>query len=378
MVIVTMHKENEMNRRFQRAVCSVAAGLALFTTCVTTESLLNSSRAAEAAMDTVNRRHYYLDSWMGAIGLPDDPFKPVVDADGTFWIERGKSALRQGIYPLALYQSPIKIHARLKGTTQRVDQRMYSPRVPISIAHKKQGPVAIEETLFLAAPLDWSASVTGEGLKGRDSLPRPRRYLLMTEYTNNGDKPAEITPVLDLQGAAPGPNLDDNTKFQVAWNTYCRTTLPIAGFESWESGKTMNMPSPALKTLTIPPGGQTRWVLTINRNGFDNSGPVEWAEAEKLRDDAISYWVQTPFHESAMTCHLTLEEREMISRMHYSGSKQADIARRLGRLLRPFPDSATAVATATRPWRRKPKRNRDAAAGRGSPRWSGRNFSLRA
>ena len=76
---------------------------------------------------------------MGAIGLPDDPFKCVVDADGTFWIERGKTALRQGIYPLALYQSPIKIHCRLKGTTERVDQRMYSPRVPISIAHKDKG-----------------------------------------------------------------------------------------------------------------------------------------------------------------------------------------------------------------------------------------------
>ena len=31
-------------------------------------------------------------------------------------------------------------------------------------------------------------------------------------------------------------------------------------------------------------------MLSINRNGFKNSKPVEWAEAEKLRDQAVAYW----------------------------------------------------------------------------------------
>jgi hypothetical protein len=279
-----------MSSRFRKIASFTAAALAVLSIRAAAEGVPKRPRETPDGLEVVDRRHYYLDSWMGAIGLPDDPIKPVVDADGTFWVERGKSSARQGIYPLALYQSPIKIHARLDGTTERVDQRMYSPRVPISIAHKKQGPVAIEETLFLAAPLDWSASVMGEGLKGRDSLPRPRRYLLMTEYTNTGAKPVEITPMLDLQGSPPGPDLDDDTKFEIAWNTVCRTTLPIAGFKSWESAKTMNSPTLAMTPLTIPPGGKARWVLTINRHGFDDFKPVNWAEADQLRKDAIVYW----------------------------------------------------------------------------------------
>ena len=174
---------------------------------------------SRGALDKVDRRYYRLDSWMGAIGLPDDPYKAVADADGGFRTERGKTSLRQGIYPLAPYQSPIRIHIHLDGKTERVDQRMYSPRVPISIAHKRQGNVAIEETLFLSAPLDWSAAVTGAGLKGRDSTPRPTQYLLMTEYTNHGGAAMEVTPVLELEGPTPMPDLDDLRMFKLSLNT---------------------------------------------------------------------------------------------------------------------------------------------------------------
>jgi hypothetical protein len=245
---------------------------------------------AQTAADMVDHRYYYLDSWMGAIGLPDDPFKTLVDADGTFWTEQGKTSLRQGIYPLALYESPLKIHSGLKGTTERVDQYMYSPRVPVSIAHKRQGNIAVEETMFLASPLDWSSEPTGAALKGKNSLPRPRQYLLMTEYTNKGDKTAEVTPLLDVMGPTPGPSLDDDKMFDLSPNTFCRISLPIDGFQQWESSTTMYKPKLALKKLSIPPGGKAHWVLTINRNGFANSKAIEWEAAEKLRDEAIAYW----------------------------------------------------------------------------------------
>ena len=79
--------------------------------------------------------------------------------------------------------------------------------------------------------------MTGSALKGRDSRLRPSRYLLMTEYTNTGDKPAEISPILDVEGSAPGPDLDDDTKFEIALNTKCRTTLPVAPFRAGASLK---------------------------------------------------------------------------------------------------------------------------------------------
>ena len=112
----------------------------------------------------------------------------------------------------------------------------------------------------------------------------------MTEYTNSGDKPAEITPVLDLQGAAP--MTESGRQHEVPSTRGTRIAgrrCPSTGSNRGSRAKTMNMPL-ALKTLTIPPGQKARWVLTINRNGFDNSKPVEWAEAEKLRKDAIPYW----------------------------------------------------------------------------------------
>jgi hypothetical protein len=268
-------------------VAVVAGGLAFSISAVRAADALSASSPASELAD---HRFYYLDSWMGAIGLPDDPFKTLVDADGTFWTEQGKTSLRQGIYPLALYESPLRIHSGLAGTTERVDQQMYSPSVPVSIAHKRQGDVAVEETLFLAGPLDWSSEPTGSALEGKNSLPHPRQYLMMTEYTNKGYKPVEITPVLDVMGPTPGPNLDDDRMFDLSPNTFCRTTLPIAGFQQWESSKTMYKPNLALNKLTIPAGGKAHWVLTINRNGFANSKPIEWDAAERLRDQAIDYW----------------------------------------------------------------------------------------
>lgn len=280
-----------MSYRFRHTLGLIeAASALLLASMMMAADTPGDFRTSRGALDKVDRRYYKLDSWMGAIGIPDDPFKAVADADGSFRTERGKTSLRQGIYPLALYQSPVSIHSRLDGKTERVDQRMYSPRVPISIAHKRQGNIAIEETLFLSAPLDWSSAVTGAGLKGRDSMPRPTQYLLMTEYTNHGDKTAEIIPVLELQGATPMPDLDDLRMFRVAPNTSCRSMLPVDGFQQWEASTTMYKPELKLKGLSIPPGQKARWVLTINRHGFNNSQPVEWAEAEKLRDESIRYW----------------------------------------------------------------------------------------
>ncbi len=231
-------------------------------------------------------RYYSLDSWIGAIGLPDDPFKSTVDADGAFWTERGKASGRFAVYPLAPNQTPLKIQADLDGGTQRLSQRLWGPRVPISVTVKRQGDVLVEETLFLAGPLDWSAGVTGAELEGCDSRPLPRQYLMMTEYHNKGDKPAEIAPVLDVQGSAPGPRLGDEKRFDAALNTRCRTTLPIVSFR----GRTLMKSMITLKKLTLAPGEKTRWVLSINRNGYDDSAPLDWAGAENSRDAAVAYW----------------------------------------------------------------------------------------
>ena len=76
-----------------------------------------TGRAGEAstARDAVDFRYYSLDSWIGAIGLPDDPTKCVVDADGTFMTEMGRSSNRWGVFPLLPYQSPVKIRSGLSG-----------------------------------------------------------------------------------------------------------------------------------------------------------------------------------------------------------------------------------------------------------------------
>jgi hypothetical protein len=218
--------------------------------------------------------------------LPDDAFKCVVNADGAFSTELGRASHRTSLYPLAPNQTPLKIQSRLAGVTERVDQRMFGPRVPISITRKRQAAINIEETLFLARPLEWSAAVQGAALKGRNSLPSPRQYLLMTEYVNTGDRPAEVLPVLDLQGATPGPNLDDDRMFMLALNTYIQTTQPI-GTVKQKSLETFTL---GLAPMAIPPGGKARWVLAINRNGFKSVGPVSWDEAEKLRTQAAAYW----------------------------------------------------------------------------------------
>ena len=275
-----------MTKRLRENPVVAGVGVAFFLVSIVAGSTCGAFGETGNVADNVNHRYYSLDSWIGAIGLPDDPFKCVVDADGTFWTELGVSSGRFGVYPLAPNQTPVKIRSYLAGEAERLDQRMLGPRVPVSITHKRQGAVTVEETLFLARPLDWSADVKGAALKGRDSRPLPRQYLLMTEYINTGDKPAEITPLLDLQGSAPGINLGDSSTFEVAPNTKCWTTLAINHF----GGKSMQTFTLELKPLSIPPAAKMRWVLSIDRNGFKDSKPVIWEEAEELRGRAITYW----------------------------------------------------------------------------------------
>jgi hypothetical protein len=171
-----MSVEGSDERFFPQNAGTFAAGLAWSITSTIAADVPRGIGPSGGALEKFDRRYYKLDSWMGPIGLPDDPFKAVADADGSFLTERGKKSLRQGIYARALpvpYQNsqPFGRQNRAGGPTD------VQPSRSISIAQKRQGSVAIEK-LFLSAPLDWSAAGMGAGLKGRDSMPRPTQYRL--------------------------------------------------------------------------------------------------------------------------------------------------------------------------------------------------------
>ncbi|MGO8746563.1 MAG: formylglycine-generating enzyme family protein [Thermoguttaceae bacterium] len=248
------------------------------------------SRAEGNAADVVDYRYFALDSWVGAIGLPDDCFKSAVDADGRFLTEFGHSGPHQGIYPNPPAQSKVAIHADLLGRTTRIGQQMYSPRVPIAVTRKRQRDIMVTEQLFLARPLTWSAGVQGAALRGRDSRPDARQYLLMVEYANAGPQPAEVQPVLHVEGAAPVAKLDVSpAAFSVAPNTQCQVSC---GIESFQPAAARNA-TLTLKKIKIEPGKKANWVLAIDRNGFPGAGPVSWAEAASLREKCVVYWEKT-------------------------------------------------------------------------------------
>jgi hypothetical protein len=245
-----------------------------------------SVSATTDADSVVDYRFYALDSWMGAIGLPDDHFKAVVDADGRFLVEFGKSKGHQGVYPHPPVQNKLTIHADLAGGTVRIDQRLQSPRVPIAVTRKRQGNVAITEHLFLAQPLDWTA--TGKGTQGqiRVSPPDRRQYLLMVAYVNQGNRAAEIIPTIHVEGAVPEAGEQSPAQFAVAENTRCWVSRDIGSFQRPNA----HQASVRLKKIVLQPGAKVDWILAIHRNGFAGSGPVNQTQAETLRDQATAYW----------------------------------------------------------------------------------------
>jgi hypothetical protein len=252
--------------------------------------LLPTSSVADAPAQPVTNAasHPYFswDSWIGAIGLPDDCFKSVVDADGAFWTELRPGHDRYGVYPNAPPQSVVMIQADLSGGAKRLDQQMLDPRTPICVARKQQGRVAVRETLFFARPLDWSADVKGAALKDRNTTPRPRQYLLMVEYTNQGDQQTEVSPVLRLIGATLSVDLADTGAFRLAANTRCRLSRKIESFGNTSDGQFRA----DLGKIALAPGEKARWLLAIDRNGYKSDRAVEWDEAEQLLKQASAYW----------------------------------------------------------------------------------------
>jgi len=260
----------------------------------TLQGLTGSGLAAEGAspktpsgrLDIVDYRHYSLDSWMSAIGLPDDAYKCAADADGRFVSELGGRS-HQGVYPNRPLAHPVTIHADLLGGTRRVDQRMHSPRVPVVVTRKCQGDVAVTETLFLARPLDWSAKAPGANRQRRDSQPDARRYLLMAEYVNQGARAVEIVPIVDIGGVKPQAGGDQSRRsFPVSANTRCRISHDVESLV-WTSATQARA---MLKKMALRPGADARLVLAIDRNGFTDEVPVDWARAETLRQQAVAYW----------------------------------------------------------------------------------------
>jgi hypothetical protein len=267
-----------------------AVTTALALTCGWALALCLPAAATPVAADTVDHRYYSWDSWIGAIGLPDDAFKSVADADGRFMTELRAGSAHQSAYPNPPVPHALRIQADLRGGARRVDQRMHSSHTPVSITRKRQAEVSIQETLFLARPLGWSAAARGQALQGHDTRPRPHQYLLMSEYTNEGGQPTEITPVIHVDSSTVGMNLNGaQSTFIASENTWCQTTRPVVSLES-RLGQPCTL---VLDKLTLAPGEKARWVLTINRDGFESSAPVDWEEAEKLHRQAIIYWEQS-------------------------------------------------------------------------------------
>lgn len=244
-------------------------------------------------------RHYALDSWIGAIGLPDDCFKCVVDADGRFQTECGKSKGHQGFYPDAPAQNKVVIQADVVGGATRTGQRMHSARAPVSLTHKRSGDVTITEQLFLARPLDWSARVTGAALRDHPSRPDARQYLLMVEYLNQGSRPAEVTPLLRITGAAAAARLEESRMaFAVAANTRCLSSRDLEAFEPGKPGEA----SVTLGKITLGPGGYNDyWIL-------DGSFVTEALDMLGRAEDAGAYADYLLLHQQPDGRILTIPE----------------------------------------------------------------------
>ena len=267
-------------------------------------TIATSARAAEPAAPLaeknilkVDYRYFAPTDWIGAIGLPDDAFKCVVDSRGAFVTEFGPKELNKvtiTIYTNRPTPHYVAILAGVEEGAQVVDQRMHSARAPVALTRKRSGDVDITEQLFLARQLDWDAMATGDALKSRPSKPDARQYLLMTEYLNTGKAPVTITPVLTIEGDAPSAApAQMRAVFHAAPNTSGWTTRDITAFESLEvppKSKAAKRAKATLEKITLAPGATARWVLAIERNGYAGQKPVEWAEAEKLRNAAIGWW----------------------------------------------------------------------------------------
>ncbi len=267
------------------AISRAGAALGVVLTWTSCASL--KAGEASAPCNAVDYRYYALHGWMGAIGLPDDCFKAAADASGRFFTEFGKSRGHQGVYPSPPVQNPLWIQADLLGGAVRVSQRMHSPRVPIVVTEKRQKDVTVTEHLFVARPLDWTADVTGEAMRRRESRPDSRQYLLTVEYANQGPQTVEVKPVLCVHGNAVATRLSESRcVFSVAANTRCVVSRDIESIQSTKANEAVI----ALQPIAVPAKAKATWVLAVNRNEFSDNVPVRWPEAEALREKAVAYW----------------------------------------------------------------------------------------
>ena len=58
-----------------------------------------------------------------------------------------------------------------------------------------------------------SHNLKGADLRGQESKPDSRQYLLMTEYANQGYQAGEATPVIQITGTAPMAKPDNSRRF---------------------------------------------------------------------------------------------------------------------------------------------------------------------
>jgi len=212
--------------------------------------------------------------WQVCIGLPDDPHKSIVKSDGSL---NHHYVRRRGNFPN--FDTSVLAKIESDSDDGKIEQRLYSARVPIVITSQKSGS-------FLLHQEAWAGILQGSGV---EEWSKKRQDYLWLTLKNTGEKTATGRVVVRVRSKTKLTRGPLGTLVETAgkkrtvcfMSPVCRTVKP----GNVRPGYELNL----IYEQQLAAGAEYSALLSFYRGPRANE-TTDVAQARAMRDKAVEYW----------------------------------------------------------------------------------------
>ena len=257
-----------------------------FRACAVLLALVGCLSAAEALSpqqsDLKLDLRYSPPEWQTAICLPDDPCKSLVDKDGILLYHHHKYTKFGTDKDQYKDVFATSVAISTADDASWVEQKLYSPRVPIVQTVRRSANLDIVEEAF---------AVTN--LPGADASPgrlQSRNDLVLVRVTNRSDQPQTIHPKITIDTLLDYSCKLEDQRAVINKRETVTASLPIAAVRD-EKGSRHVL---ELQPVTIAPKASSEFFVLYSGGKPVVVEPTTLAGALAYREKAVDYWKQAP------------------------------------------------------------------------------------
>ncbi len=220
--------------------------------------------------------------WQTAICLPDNPCKSLVDEAGTLLYHHHKYTKFENDNNQYKDRFATSVAVSTADDARWVEQKLYSPRVPVVQTRRRSANLDIVEEAFAVTNLPAADASPGR-LQSRNDL-------VLVHVTNRSDQPQTIHPKITIDTLLDYSCKLEDQRAVINKQETVTASLPITAVRDEKGSRHVLQ----LQPVSIAPKASSEFFILYSGGQPVVVEPTALEAALKYRQDAVGYWEKAP------------------------------------------------------------------------------------